>query len=181
MLVYSKTDFLTSLKIFFGKRAVLNVAVICICCAASVLDACKSTQKTTATANAKTDTAPHKKTAQVQNKFDKETQEKLDRLFLDAEKAKVTEDWDDAIKSYDDVLLIDPGNADAHFQLAQIYVSKNKLSDAENEALAAIKIDIENKWYWELLASIYMNEGKAKEATETFKALVDRFPGNPDY
>ncbi len=32
-----------------------------------------------------------------------------------------------------------------------------------------------------MLASVYMNEGKAKEATETFKALVERFPGNPDY
>lgn len=141
---------------------------------------CAISQKASA-ADKKTKAAKSKKTDVATNKLDKETQEKLDRLFLDAEKAKITEDWDAAIKSYQDVLGIDPNNGDAHYQLAQIYANKNRLADAETEILTALKIDVQNKWYWELLASVYMNEGKSKEATETFKALVDRFPGNPDY
>ena len=121
------------------------------------------------------------KKGQAVSGLDKETQAKVSRLFFDAEKAKVTEDWDNASKSYTDVLTIDPNNADAHFQLGQIYMTLKKPSQAETEAIAAVKLDGGNKWYLELLASVYMNEGKTKEATETFKALVDRFPTNAEY
>ncbi len=113
--------------------------------------------------------------------LDKETQAKVSRLFFDAEKAKVIEDWDNANKSYTDVLTVDPNNADAHFQLGQIYMTLKKPAQAEVEAITAVKLDGGNKWYLELLATVYMNEGKTKEATETFKTLVDRFPSNPDY
>ena len=113
--------------------------------------------------------------------LDKETQAKVSRLFFDAEKAKVIEDWDNANKSYTDVLTVDPNNADAHFQLGQIYMTLKKPAQAEVEAITAVKLDGGNKWYLELLATVYMNEGKTKEATETFKTLVDKFPSNPDY
>jgi tetratricopeptide (TPR) repeat protein len=122
-----------------------------------------------------------KKNEQQQPKLDKETTEKLQRLFIDAEKAKVTEDWDNAIKDYNEVLGIDANNANAHFQLAQIYSTLSKLSDAEQHASTAAKLDGTNKWYLELLAGIYMNEGKSKDATEAFKSLIEKFPGNAEY
>jgi tetratricopeptide (TPR) repeat protein len=106
---------------------------------------------------------------------------KLERLQMDAEKAKVTEDIDAAVKSYQDILVIDPANANAHFQLAQIYADKGKFADAETEAAAAVKYDSGIKWYQELLGNIYLNEGKVKEAVEAFKTLIDKFPNNPDY
>lgn len=106
---------------------------------------------------------------------------KLERLQMDAEKAKVTEDIDAAVKSYQDILVIDPANANAHFQLAQIYADKGKLADAETEAAAAVKYDGSIKWYQELLGNIFLNEGKAKEAVDAFKNLIDKFPNNPDY
>lgn len=106
---------------------------------------------------------------------------KLERLFLEAEKAKVTEDWDAAIKSYLEVTELDSKNANAHFQLAQIYLSKNKLTDAQREAEIATKLDENNKWYFETLASIYMAQGKGKEATTAFEYLLKKFPNNPDY
>ncbi len=113
--------------------------------------------------------------------LDKAAQQKLDRLFLEAEKAKVTEDWETAAKNYNDVLAVDPANANAHFQLAQIYVNTRRLAEAEKEALEAVRLDEGNKWYLETLAGIYMNQGKAKEATEVFKTLITRFPNNADY
>jgi tetratricopeptide (TPR) repeat protein len=141
---------------------------------------CKSSQK--ATASAKTSTKKERKTvAAVGPKLDKATQEKMDRLFMDAEKAKVIEDWDNAIQTYNQVLAIDPYNADVHFELSQIYIAQNKLDQAETEDMIAVKIDNANKWYLEELAGIFMNEGKIKEATDVFKILVDKFPTNPDY
>lgn len=113
--------------------------------------------------------------------LDKAAQQKLDRLFLEAEKAKVTEDWETAAKNYGEVLAVDPANANAHFQLAQIYINTRRLAEAEKEALEAVRLDEGNKWYLETLAGIYMNQGKAKEATEVFKTLITRFPNNADY
>lgn len=113
--------------------------------------------------------------------LDRSAQAKMDRLFLEAEKAKMVEDWDNAIKGYNDVLAIDPNNADAHFQLAQIFASTSKIADAEQQVITASKLDPTNKWYLEMLAGLYMSQGKAKEAAETFKALLDKFPNNPDY
>ncbi len=111
---------------------------------------------------------------------DKEQQVKLNRLFLEAEKAKVIEDWDNAIKNYREVLSIDSKNHNAHFQLAQIYSNLNKLAEAEKEAAEAVKLDDTNKWYLTMLANVYMDEGKTKEASETFKKLIEKFPNNPD-
>ncbi len=115
------------------------------------------------------------------SKLDKSAQQKLERLFLEAEKAKVIEDWDNAIKSYNEVLATDPDNANAHFQLAQVYINNRNLAEAEKHDTEASRLDAGNKWYLETLAGIYMNQGKAKEATDVFKTLITRFPNNPDY
>ena len=141
-----------------------------------LLASCKAGQKSTA------DNKSHeKKKGETVAQLSKADQAKVTRLFFDGEKAKVVEDWDNAVKSYNDVLAVDPNNANAHFQLTQIYMTLKKPTQAETEAITAVKLDGGNKWYLEALASVYMSEGKVKESTETFKALVDRFPGNADY
>lgn len=106
---------------------------------------------------------------------------KIEQLLLDAEKAKITEDWDAAITGYKDILKADPANGNAYFQLAQIYNNQMKWTEAENAALAAVKADGTNKWFLEQLANIYMNQGKGKEALEAYKTLTQKFPNNPDY
>lgn len=111
----------------------------------------------------------------------KSSQQKLERLFLEAEKSKVIEDWDAAVKSYREVISISPQNANAHFQLAQIYYNLSKLPEAEMEASTAASLDENNKWYLEMLANIYLNTGKQKEANDAFKKLIQKFPGNPEY
>ncbi len=108
-------------------------------------------------------------------------QQKRDNVFMEAERAKVIEDWDLAVKNYLQLLELDPANSNAHFQLSQIYFNQGKLQDAEREAQAAVKLDGSNKWYQELLANLYLNEGKSKEAVETFRTLLEKFPNDPDY
>lgn len=122
-----------------------------------------------------------KKKGQTAVQLSKSDRAKVTRILLDGERAKVIEDWDSALLCYTHVAALDPTSADAHFQLAQIYMTLKKPAQAEAEAITATKLDGSNKWYLEQLAGIYMSEGKAKESTETFKALVDKFPGNPDY
>lgn len=113
-------------------------------------------------------------------KLDKAASVKLTGLFLEAEKLKVTEDWESAIGMYREVLKIDPNNHNAHFQIAQVYINQNKAEEAEKEALEAVKGDPSNRWYLETLAAIYMAQGKTKEATETYKTMIQKFPNNPE-
>lgn len=122
-----------------------------------------------------------KENKQQTNNLNGEARKKLEGVFMEAEKAKVLGDWDEAVKHYQEVLLMDPENADVHFQLAQIYFNQGRLQDAEKEAAIAVKADGNNNWYQELLATLYMNTNKMKEAVETFKTLVEKFPNNPDY
>src|SRR4051812_37071665 len=110
----------------------------------------------------------------------KAEQQKLERLFLEAEKAKMIEDWDAAITSYREVLASDAHNHAAHFELAQIFFAQQKLADAEKEAAEAAKLDGSNKWYLEMLATVYMAENKSKEAADTYKALMQKYPNNPE-
>lgn len=130
--------------------------------------------------------SPHKKNKKdksevVHPQLSNDDQVKLERDMLDGEKYKVLEDWDNAVKSYTDALSIDPTCAEAHFQLSQIYSETHKLSDAQTEADIASRLDGSNRWYLEQLASVYLSEGKSKEAIETYKTLVQKFPGVPDY
>lgn len=108
-------------------------------------------------------------------------QAKLERLLLDAEKSKVIEDWEEAIRLYNEFITKTPQNANAHFQLSQIYAAQRKWSQAEEAGLNAVKADPKNKWFLESLASVYLNQGKGKEAAEMYKTLITRFPPNPDY
>lgn len=111
----------------------------------------------------------------------KEEKARLERILIDAEKSKAIEDWDEAISKYKEILSLSPSNANAHYQLAQIYKTQNKINEAEVEALAAVKLDNNNRWYMETLADIYLTQGKIKDAESILKTLVEKFPNNPDY
>ena len=111
----------------------------------------------------------------------KEEQARLERILIEAEKSKAIEDWDEAISKYKEILSLSPSNANAHYQLAQIYKTQNKLTEAETEAAAATKLDNSNRWYMETLADIYLGQGKIKDAEGLLKSLVEKFPNNPDY
>lgn len=105
---------------------------------------------------------------------------KVERLFLDAEKAKINEDAEDALKNYRDVLAIDKTNHNAHFQIATILFGNGKFAEAKDEVEQATKLDPKNKWYLELLANAYMRLSNTKDAIKTFEQLIKNNPNDPD-
>jgi len=107
--------------------------------------------------------------------------EKVTRFFMDAERLKVIEDYEGAIAAYNNVLSIDARNANAYYQLANIYLVRKNLDEALKAASEAVKLDESNKWYLELLGDIYLNQGKPKEAEEIYKKLIAKFPNGAEY
>lgn len=112
---------------------------------------------------------------------EKGKQARIERIQLDAERAKVIEDWETALSKYSEILALDPNNANAHYQISQVYVQLSKYNEAIDEANKAVKVNPDNKWYVEALSQLYLRVGNFKEAINTFKTLVAKFPNNPDY
>ncbi len=111
------------------------------------------------------------------------TQEQIDKitsLQLDAEKAKLVEDFDEAVSKYRELINIDKKNANAYYQIAVIDFQKNKIEDALFEAEEAVKYDENNKWYLELLSKSLVKSGKTKEAIKAYESLIQKNPMDAD-
>jgi tetratricopeptide (TPR) repeat protein len=108
--------------------------------------------------------AKDKNKKKVKHTLTAEQLSKVTVLLLDAEKAKLIEDFPAAIAKYNEILDIDKKNDNAYYQLAALHFATNKLNDAEFEAEQAVKLNAENKWYWELLAKIQMKSDNLKSS-----------------
>lgn len=118
-----------------------------------------------------------KATAEV---VDKALQEKTERLFLEAQRAKMIEDYETAQKQFREVLMLDPKCADAHFQLGQIYLSTGQIQLAREAAEMAVKYDPTNKWYKDFLGGI-LARTSPKDAIVLYRELLKENPNDPDF
>ena len=112
--------------------------------------------------------------------IDKALQEKTERLFLDAQRAKMIEDYETAQKQFREVLMLDPKCADAHFQLGQIYLSTGQIQLAREAAEMAVKYDPSNKWYKDFLGGI-LARTSPKDAIVLYRELSKQNPNDPDF
>jgi len=74
------------------------------------------------------------------------------------------ENWDDVIKTYNDILIIDPNNSTVNYRLAYIYNYRKEFEKAANYAQKVIKLypfDFDSNY---LLGQAYIGLGKIKEA-----------------
>ncbi len=112
--------------------------------------------------------------------IDKALQEKTERLFLDAQRAKMIEDYETAQKQFREVLMLDPKCADAHFQLGQIYLSTGQIQLAREAAEMAVKYDPSNKWYKDFLGGI-LARTSPKDAIVLYREILKQNPNDPDF
>ena len=113
-------------------------------------------------------------------KLSEEQRVQLERTFLEGQRAKAIEDYEDASKKFQDVLKIDPKNAAAHFELSSLFFSANKFDEALAESDQAVTINPSNKWYLEQLAAIQMKKNDTKSAIKTYEQLIKLSPNDPD-
>ncbi|MFN8311019.1 MAG: tetratricopeptide repeat protein [Chitinophagales bacterium] len=136
------------------------------------LGACKTSRQAT---------AGSPETTKETSKATTEQQAKLDRLYLDAEKAKAIEDYDLALKVFREVLKEDPKNAAAHYEVASLLFGSGKFSEALEEAQQACKLEPSNKWYLDLLANGYLKQANTKEAIKVYEQLIKANPTEPEH
>jgi tetratricopeptide (TPR) repeat protein len=104
----------------------------------------------------------------------------MDRTFMEGQRAKAIEDFDEALKKFQDVLKIDPKNADAHYEISSLLYGANKYDEALVESDQAVKLNPNNKWYLEQMAAIQMKKSNTKDAIKSYEQLIKLSPNDPD-
>lgn len=107
---------------------------------------------------------------------------KSEALFTEGEKYFILEDFGKAIEYYRRANEIEQF-AGIHFKIAESLIKDETSASRElaiGEIEKALKLDGQNKFYYQFASELYESTGRFKRATELLEELVKRFPGNSD-
>lgn len=102
---------------------------------------------------------------------------KFERLFIDAGKAKILEDYEQAIKLYEACIKIDPQAAAPYYVLGNLYMHFNEPDLAVQFSKKATEIDPSNYYYRLLYTEILKNNQQLDLAEEQYREMLTLFPG----
>ena len=119
--------------------------------------------------------------AQPVKSLPEEQQIAFDTHFINGNRYLMLKMPDEAVKEFKEALRISPNEAATNYLLAQIYLQKGLLTDAESYALKSTLIDKENTWYKKNLAEIYRQQKQYKKGAEVYASLYQKEPKNLSY
>ena len=103
-----------------------------------------------------------------------------DHDFIEATKLKLFGIMPDAASMLTTCTDVNPRDAAAHFQLAEIYSMVDDQVNALRYARLAVKHDSENLWYKMQLANLYMVGKDVDSAIIVYRQIVEAQPNNAD-
>ena len=86
-----------------------------------------------------------------------------------------------AEKTFDSLVLLQPDNDAAHFELARIHAENDDYARAEQAALRATRLDRDNEWYWSMLLDIYKKTRNVKAIPAIYDELIRLHPDSASY
>ncbi len=96
----------------------------------------------------------------------------IKELFFAGLKDKLNENYVAASNNFSKVLVIDPNNDAAYFELANMQIRQNKLLDAEVSIKKALAAQPNNVWYLKLQTEVYKRNGNMDALVQTFDKLI---------
>jgi len=103
------------------------------------------------------------------------------RLFHDANRFLVTEDYERAFSKFNEAIKIYPECAACHYQLSGLYDYQGRTSLAISSVKKAADLNTKNRWYRLQLAYLYQRSGLHEDAVKSFKRLVKLAPNSAEY
>jgi tetratricopeptide (TPR) repeat protein len=97
---------------------------------------------------------------------------KFDATYINANKEKLLNNYDESIKLFRACLTLEPDNAAVNYMLSEVYDEKQLFEDAELYAKRAVKFDEKNIWYKKQLAEVYKERKKYKEAAPIYMEIA---------
>lgn len=108
-----------------------------------------------------------------------ETEQKANAdAFAAAYKFLLLENYSSAQKAFEEIVGKYNWDAASRYELARIYAGTDRLTDAVGMAEEASKIDPSNKWYKELLGSLYEQTGQSKKLISLIEKMLQKDPKN---
>lgn len=105
----------------------------------------------------------------------------VENLFFSALKEKTVDNNAQAADLFNKVLVLDPSNDAALYELANIRKKENKLTEAQPLLEKAVAIKPDNEWYWSALAEIYEKGNQLDKLDNVFTQLIRLSPERTDY
>lgn len=105
----------------------------------------------------------------------------IEKVFIEANKEKVLENFDDAAYLFEEVLKKDKGNHAAYFELAKINLIQKNYNKAIKNSQEAIRNSPDNLFYHGLLAEIYDKEGDYEKAAGVYESMTKINPDEIDF
>ncbi len=101
----------------------------------------------------------------------------FDYLFVDAVRQKLLGNLGEALKFFEQCLIINPKSDASYYHMAQIVLSTGDLNNGKLYALKACELQPGNLWYNVLMAGIYHQQNNIDSAIICYERAVK---GNPD-
>ncbi|MFD2874529.1 tetratricopeptide repeat protein [Mucilaginibacter ximonensis] len=105
----------------------------------------------------------------------------IQNLFFSALREKTVENNAQAAELFNKILVLDPQNDAALYELANIRRKENKLAEAQPLLEKAVAVKPDNEWYWASLAEIYEKGNKIDKLNNVFSQLIRLNPDRTDY
>ena len=103
------------------------------------------------------------------------------RIFMDAQRLKMLNDYSGALQEFEAVLQIDSSIHAARFEMARMFYAMKQDDKALQNIELALKGSPQNAWYNLVYAEILAAKGKYKEAATVYKKIIVLKPKEISY
>lgn len=134
---------------------------------------CKTSEKTSGSKKTKS-------SGIVQKELTPKEHEAFSAVYINANRAKILGNLEEADRLFRKALDIDPGSAAARYEIARIYASDKNYLGAIPFAKDANQIDPENIWYAKLLGQLYSETGQLEKSIAVFEDIIRKHPNKFD-
>ena len=97
-------------------------------------------------------------------------------LYVDAVRMKLLGNLGEALKYFEQCLVINPQSDAAYYQMAQIVLGNGDLENGKKYIIKACDLQPENLWYNMMLASIYHQQNNLDSAIICYERTVKAYP-----
>ena len=105
----------------------------------------------------------------------------IKELYLKGIQQKTSGQLAAAEQTFEKLVLLQPDNDAAHFELARIYFERKDYVSAEQAAIRATQFNRDNEWYWSTLLAIYRKTENVKAMPAVFDELMRLHPDKATY
>ena len=113
--------------------------------------------------------------------LDTKTRLEAEFYFTEGEKFFILEDYNKARVMFEKSAETDPGNATAHYKLAQIHRLKGEQAEALEEISIALEINNQNKYYHAFKAELYTDLSDFDRAAAIYESMIETIDGTDEY